>query len=94
MTLRNALLILSYPLKIISEKCATDQGATVTFEWNQAMVAAKNGTIFPILPSGQLYYLPNISSLSDVLENIVHAKNSIDLNVWNKILRHCNASTS
>ncbi|XP_028291069.1 uncharacterized protein LOC114478151 [Gouania willdenowi] len=57
-TLKNALLIPSYPQSIFSVQAATAHGASVTFMEGQNELLCKDGTVFPI--EGCVRYPSNI----------------------------------
>ena len=80
-TLENTLFIPSYPQCIFSVQAATKKGAKVSFDAESAELIASDGTKFPIHQQGRLYYLYKFSSKE---------KRSESLQVWHKILGHCN----
>ena len=80
-TLDNALYVPSYPQCIFSVQAATRIGAKVTFDGNTAELVAADGTRFPIQQHGRLYYL---------FKNSVDSVRTETLDVWHKIMGHCN----
>lgn len=84
-TLQNALYIPSYPNNIFSVKSATEHGATIKFGPKTSEMIAADGTKFNIEQHGKLYYFSNSSSVS-------HVNKVRDLEMWHKILGHCNTS--
>ena len=62
-------------------QAATKRGATVNFHSDTAELITKGGTTFPIQQHGRLYYLCKSSGTE---------KRSESLEMWDKILGHCN----
>lgn len=79
--LKNALCIPSYDQNIFSVQAATENGASVKFTPNHAVLQAPDGTEFSVSKSGKLYYLNTVSSQS-VKQHT--------LQEWHKIFGHCN----
>ena len=82
--LQNTLYIPSYPQCIFSVQAAALNGSKVNFHGDSAELISKNGTCFPIVQQGRLYYLCKSSVLAGV--------RSDPLVTWHKILGHCNTS--
>ena len=80
-TIGNALFIPTYPQCIFSVQVATKRGATVNFHSDTAELITKGGTTFPIQQHGRLYYQCKSSGTE---------KRSESLEMWHKILGHCN----
>ena len=92
-TLQNALYIPSYPCNIFSVKAATDHGATIKFGPKTSEMIAADGTKFNIEQHGRLYYFSNGFSDSSTDRKEISCVNKIhDLEMWHKILGHCNIS--
>ena len=82
--LKNALCIPSYKQNIFSVHAATEEGATVNFKHKDAELQAPDGTTFNIKQQGRLYYLNHVS------HKIVNSKICKTVEMWHKILGHCN----
>ena len=82
-TLKNALYIPSYKQNILSVEAATKHGASVNFTPNTAFLSASDGTKFPIMKEGKLYYMCNAK---------VNKSGSHTAEKWHEIMGHCNRS--
>ena len=80
-TLENTLFIPSYPQCIFSVQAATRSGARVNFDGSTAELITKDGTKFPVTQYQRLYYL---------YKNSVNPVRSESIQVWHKIMGHCN----
>jgi hypothetical protein len=67
-TLENVLYVPSFPQSIFSVRAATDKGAKVVFDGDKSTLFC-NGTSFPIIQHGRLYYLLS-SETSDRKETL------------------------
>ena len=84
--LKNALYVPSYKQDIFSVHAAVSKGATVNFSPESAKLVSQNGTEFPIMKEGKLYYLNNVISSSMCKQN----SQTKSLKDWHEILGHCN----
>jgi len=81
--LKDVLYIPDFPQCIFSVKSATTHGCKVVFSENRDELIAPNGTVFPIFQEKRLYYL---------CKSAVNTKRSESLDMWHRILGHCNTS--
>lgn len=84
-TLKNALLIPSYPQDIFSVQAATEMGASVVFTPDGAVLRHKDGVGFDLERQGRLHYLNTFDHESDKVNVAKH-----DIQQWHEILGHCN----
>ena len=83
MRLENVLYVPSFPQCIFSVQTAAEKGAEITFVDNRGTLTTRDGNSFPIGQQGRLYYLYKTSS---------SGKRSESLEMWHKLLGHCNTS--
>ncbi|MCW4346512.1 MAG: reverse transcriptase domain-containing protein [Candidatus Thiodiazotropha endolucinida] len=82
-TLRNALLVPSYPQDIFSVQAATENGARVNFQPKSAELIHSSDAKFEIEKHGRLYFLKTYSSTDNI-------NYTCDMQQWHEILGHCN----
>ena len=78
--LKNAICVPSYNQDIFSVKRATEQGATVTFSPEKAVLSTSEGKSFDITTRGKLYYLDIVNSVSTCKTR--------SLQEWHRIFGH------
>lgn len=84
-TLKNALLVPSYPQDIFSVQAATENGASVNFEPKSAeLVHSSHGDVkFQIEKHGRLYFMKTYNNTDSI-------NYTCSMQEWHRILGHCN----